>query len=429
MTTPAPSAPAASPAVRPRSAARPATLEEFDRELDAALIAVASRAAEQERTHTLLRDDVATLQGLGFGSLRLPPGLGGLGVTFEQLVERLVRVAAADSNLAHIYRGHIAFVEDLLAGYGPDPAHTRVWLARIAEGALIGNAQSERRETADLGTVIERDGDRITLTGTKYYTTGSIYADWIQLSALDGDTRVGVTVSATAEGVTSIDDWDGFGQQLTGTGTTRFERVPVDPADIVVSGEDPARGDHLASVFQLVLLAVVAGTGRAALRDTVEFVRPRRRIFGFGGETLPRADALVQETVGRVSSSAEAAVRLVLSGARDVDRAVARHRAGEGDEVLGDLLLDVYRLQQVVAPLVLDAVTELFEVGGASAVGRDAALDRHWRNARTVHSHNPAAQRRRAIGDFELNDVRPVWKGAAAPAGRETAPDKKDETR
>ncbi|WP_203136243.1 hypothetical protein [Microbacterium sp. JZ31] len=62
----------------------------------------------------------------------------------------------------------------------------------------------------------------------------------------------------------------------------------------------------------------------------------------------------------------------------------------------------------------LDAITELFEVGGASAVSRSIALDRHWRNARTVHSHNPAAQRRRAVGDFELNGARPEWRGAAA---------------
>ncbi|WP_203136244.1 acyl-CoA dehydrogenase family protein [Microbacterium sp. JZ31] len=300
---------------------RPATLEEFDRELDALLIGVAERAAEQERTRTLLREDVRALQALGFGALRLPKEDGGLGATFEQLVERVVRIAAADSSLAHLYRGHIAFVEGLLGGYDSDPAHNRLWVDRIAAGDLVGNAQSERQETAQITTTLARDGERITLTGRKYYTTGSIYADWIHLSALDGEQRVGVTVSALDPGVDSVDDWDGFGQLLTGTGTTTFDRVPVDPADIVVAGEDARRGDHIASVFQIVLLAVIAGIGRAALRDTVEYVRPRRRIFGFAGEAAPRADALVQETIGAVSAASEAAVRLVLSAARDVDTA------------------------------------------------------------------------------------------------------------
>ncbi|QTV79146.1 hypothetical protein [Microbacterium sp. NIBRBAC000506063] len=56
------------------------------------------------------------------------------------------------------------------------------------------------------------------------------------------------------------------------------------------------------------------------------------------------------------------------------------------------------------------------------------ALDRHWRNARTVHSHNPAAQRRRAIGDFELNGRRPVWRGAAAALTEDAATPDDDAT-
>src|SRR5690606_41820120 len=111
------------------------------------------------------RDDVAALQGIGSGSLRLPPSAGGLGVSFAQYIERLVRTAAADSSLAHIYRGHIAFVEELLAGRGDDAAHTTAWIERIAAGDLIGNAQSERNATADITTVIERDGDRVTQIG------------------------------------------------------------------------------------------------------------------------------------------------------------------------------------------------------------------------------------------------------------------------
>lgn len=391
------------------------SLDDFDHALRELLVGVAERSAEQDRSRTLLRADVAALQALGFGALRLPVAAGGLGATTEELFVRLIRIAAADSNLAHLYRGHIAFVETLLAGYDTTPAHTQTWFRRIAAGALIGNAQSERGETADLTTRLTRVGDRITVTGRKYYTTGSIYADWIQLSAGDGDTWVTLTVDAHHDGVSSLDDWDGFGQALTGTGTTTFADVPVDPADLFEFGSDRTRDDHLAAVFQLVLLAVEAGIGRAALRDAIGFVRPRRRIFGVHGEARPREDTLVQEIIGAVSSAVDAAERLVRSGARDIDQAAARRRQGDA-EAFADALLDIYRLQQVVAPLVLDATTRLFEVGGASAVSRDVALDRHWRNARTVHSHNPAVRRRRVIGDVELNGGRvPQW-GSEVPA-------------
>lgn len=59
----------------------------------------------------------------------------------------------------------------------------------------------------------------------------------------------------------------------------------------------------------------------------------------------------------------------------------------------------------------------LFEVSGAAAMSEARRLDRHWRNARTAASHNPAIFRERAIGDYYLNDARPPVPAAAAPQG------------
>jgi alkylation response protein AidB-like acyl-CoA dehydrogenase len=72
--------------------------------------------------------------------------------------------------------------------------------------------------------------------------------------------------------------------------------------------------------------------------------------------------------------------------------------------------------------MVLTETTELFEVGGASAVGKERALDRHWRNVRTIASHNPAVQRKRAIGDHVLNGRAPQWGRPAAPAAGDLVP-------
>lgn len=49
------------------------------------------------------------------------------------------------------------------------------------------------------------------------------------------------------------------------------------------------------------------------------------------------------------------------------------------------------------------AATQLFDVGGSSAVKQSADLDRRWRNIRTLASHNPVVYKARAIGDFLLN--------------------------
>ena len=55
--------------------------------------------------------------------------------------------------------------------------------------------------------------------------------------------------------------------------------------------------------------------------------------------------------------------------------------------------------QVVVTDLVLRATSDLFDTLGASATSRAKGLDRHWRNARTVSSHNPRILKSRVVGD------------------------------
>lgn len=394
----------------------------FDREGFRALLdRLRPGARDREGARKLLYEEVRELQALGFGALRLPREHGGGGASLEELFGLLVDLSAADSNLGHLVRGHVAFVESLLLtglpdGVEPDEEERR-WVERLRRGDLIGNAQSERQELGHLGTRLERGEDGVLrVVGTKYYTTGSIYADWIQLAALDGDERVGVTVDASLPGVVSVDDWDGFGQPLTGSGTTTFDAVPVHPDDVTRRTPDAESWPYLGAVFQLVLLATVAGIAQAALDDTVEYVRGRRRTFGYAGEHQPRQDPLVHAVVGRLSSAAHAARAIVLHNARTLDGLIQAIRAGDVPEGAARAAqLDVFRAQQIVLPLVLDATSELFEVGGASATSTTRGLDRHWRNARTVASHNPAVQRAAAIGEFELNGTLPQWSAPAAP--------------
>lgn len=381
----------------------------FTREaFDAFLARVAPDAALRERERRLLHAELGELRALGFGALRVPASRGGAELPLEELFALLIDLSAADASLGHVWRGHVAFVESLRAHGEAAPDR---WWRRIEAGDFIGNAQSERQETARLSTRIEREGDALLLTGTKYYTTGSIYADWIHLAALDGDERVALTVDAHQPGVAFVDDWDGFGQPLTGSGTTTFVRAAVHPDDVAAADTDASRWHLLGSVFQLSLVAVIAGIAQRALDDTVEYVRPRRRTFGFAGETLPREDPLVQLVVGELSVAARTSRRLVLSLAAELGEAAD----GRADaQVLQQLQLEVFRLQELVPRIVLDACTRLFEVGGASAVATGPALDRHWRNVRTIASHNPVMQRTRALGMHALVGELPAWKAPGA---------------
>ena len=53
----------------------------------------------------------------------------------------------------------------------------------------------------------------------------------------------------------------------------------------------------------------------------------------------------------------------------------------------------------------------LFDVGGASATKKVTNFDRHWRNARTLSSHNPTTYKARSIGQYEISGTPLPAKG------------------
>ncbi|MEC3956053.1 acyl-CoA dehydrogenase family protein [Nocardia sp. CDC153] len=400
------------------TAVRPTTIS--DAELDAIFEPIFDRIAEgavdREIDRRLPFEEVGLLREAKFGALRVPVEFGGYGVTVRQLFRQLIALAAAESNLPQALRVHFSFVEDqLLADPGPEREH---WLRAVVAGTLVGNAITEPGVGAvdRYRTRLTRDGERWRLNGTKYYSTGSLYADYI-LAAADRDgERVGVLVDATAEGVRQHDDWDGFGQRLTASGTTEFTDVVVTEDRILGPGYGAPGPTYATAYLQLVQLSVLAGIARRAERDARDWVSARTRGYTHSAADLPRRDPLVQQVIGRLSAAAFAAEASVLAVADVLDEVLA---AGARDEKLVVAAeLAAARAQLAVIDLVLPATTLLFEVGGASAVSERLRLDRHWRNARTVAVHNPAIQKARAIGDHLLNgaDLPFAWS-----AGERTA--------
>ncbi|MEJ2862122.1 acyl-CoA dehydrogenase family protein [Actinomycetospora flava] len=367
---------------------------------------IAEGAVRREQDRSLAHDEVAALKEARFGALRVPVELGGYGASVRQLFRQLVLLAAAESNLPQALRVHWWFVEEqLLAQDGPERQR---WLRAAADGVLVGNAISEPGVGA-----IDRYSTALTpdlrLTGTKYYSTGSLYADHIVVAADRDGERVAVLVDADADGVTQHDDWDGFGQRLTASGTTEFSDVSV-PADRVLGpGYGTPGRTYGTSYLQLVQLSVLAGIAQRATDDVAGWVRDRTRTFTHAPADLPRHDPLVQQVIGRLSSTAYAARTLVLDIADQLDHLLATDSADA--DLLDRVELDVARAQAVVIPTVLDATTQLFEVGGASITSEKLRLDRHWRNARTISVHNPLIYKLRTVGDFVLNgaDLPYAW--------------------
>lgn len=375
---------------------------------------IAAGALEREQQRSLPFEQVKWLKEAGFGAVRVPVQYGGAGASLPQLFELLIELAAADSNLPQALRGHFAFVEDRLNAQAEAPQDT--WFKRFVEGDLVGNAWTEvgSVKIGQVGTRVSRLGEHWVVNGTKYYSTGSIFADWIDLYAQRDDTGADVIAAVRVQqpGITQSDDWDGFGQRTTGSGTSVFENAVVEAENLL---DFATRFKYQTAFYQLVLLAVQTGAGRAAVNDITEEVRKRTRIFSTGNASHVSQDVQVQQVVGKASAQVYAAHATTLRAAAALQVAYeSRFAHDEVAEREANIAaeLESAQAQVVIADLVLRATSDLFNALSASATSTGKALDRHWRNARTAASHNPLIYKERIIGDWEINGTEPpyVWQ-------------------
>ena len=66
---------------------------------------IAEGAVERERNRVLPFEQIKWLKEAGFGAVRIPVEHGGAGASLPQLVQLLIELAEADSNLPQALRG------------------------------------------------------------------------------------------------------------------------------------------------------------------------------------------------------------------------------------------------------------------------------------------------------------------------------------
>ena len=387
---------------------------------------IRERAVERELTHSLLFPEIQALREAGFTRFRLPKAYGGLDATLPEFFAAAIELGRADPNVINALRSHFGFIEEVLDS--ADSAWRNTWLDRLGSGDLSGSGFSETGENpiGTLSTQLKRRDGQWVLNGAKYYTSGSLYADWINLSASDESGAIrGVLVPTRAAGVEILDDWEGFGQQLTASGTARFHDVLIDDALLKPNAE---RFRFAGAWFQLIHIATLAGIGQAAADDLSAAVAARKRVYaGRSAFDRPSEDPQILQIVGRIRSASYVSASAVLKAAQALQR-VADFRASvpaddaaadsprttwEADRQRANVIADVEVSQTVtvVTDLILSSTTHLFDALGASATKRSVGLDRHWRNARTISSHNPRVYHDRIVGDFAVNGTVPPIKG------------------
>jgi alkylation response protein AidB-like acyl-CoA dehydrogenase len=353
---------------------------------------------------------IAAIKKLRLGAVRVPAELGGGGWRITELFDLLIDLAEADPDVPHILRIHFGFVEELFRL--PRSEKKQRWLPDVLDGKLFGGALTEL-STHPAGnytydsTLEPVPGGGYVLNGRKFYSTGALYSDYVRISAeVPGAGLLTAIVPADRAGVAHEDDWDGIGQRHTGSGTTVLTNVVVAESETLLFRGDDFDVKPRQAFPQLYLHAIAAGILRTVESDAGELLRTRRRNFIFANTEEPRQDPQLLEVIGSISASVFAAEAIVRAAAAAQDLAFdAARTTGIDVRLEHDAAVLAAKAKVSIEDFALRAATRIFDVGGASATRSSAHFDRHWRNLRTLFSHNPTVYKARALGDLSVNDA------------------------
>ena len=407
----------AAPDVRP-DALRPPLTPELIAD-DAQALLAARRLAAQFATEAALRDrerrlpwrELDAFVASGLWGITVPREFGGAGVSNGTLAEVSATIAAADGSLAQIPQNHFYALEVLRVGGSVE--QQRFFYGRVLAGERFGNALAEiGHKDFKRRTRLTRATGNWHIDGRKFYCTGALYAHWIPtLVVADEDGRE-VTylafVPRDTAGVSVTDDWDGFGQRVTGSGSVQFEHVRVEPEWVVPFQVSFERATTIGPLAQIIHAAIDLGQARGAFEAALQFVRERSRPWIDAKVERAADDPLTIAQFGDLAVRLRAAEALVRRAGRFVDAAQAESTARS----VAEASVAVAEARALTTTVSLDAGSRLFELAGTAATLDGLGLDRFWRNARTHTLHDPVRWKYHAVGNFYLNGKLPPRHGA-----------------
>lgn len=364
----------------------------------------AGGASERDRQRIWPVAELDRYSQSGLWSINVPKAFGGPEVSYATLAKITEIISAADPSIGQIAQNHLGVVAAISTV--SDEAQKRLLFGEVLKGVRFGNAFSElnSKRAAEFETTFEDAGDHVLVTGKKFYSSGALLAHLVPIVALDDKGRAWYAIAERdAPGLTVIDDWSSFGQRTTLSGTVILDRVRVPKSHLVPGYKGYERPTADGAVFQIIQVAVDVGIARAAIAETIDFVRTKSRPWVDSGLERASDDPYVIQAIGDLTLRLHAAQALQERAGRAIDVAVAVPDA----QTVGDAQVATAEAKVLSTEIAIAATNKLFELAGARSTLAEHNLDRHWRNARTHTLHDPVRWKYAILGDYALNGVAP----------------------
>ena len=98
------------------------------------------------------------------------------------------------------------------------------------------------------------DGDAFRVTGEKFYSTGALFADIIPIAATGEDGKVYLAFAdPQAPGLKITDNWSGFGQRTTASGSVSLDNVLIEARNVVpayLGYDQPSANGPVSQIIQ-----------------------------------------------------------------------------------------------------------------------------------------------------------------------------------
>ncbi|MBA8821583.1 SfnB family sulfur acquisition oxidoreductase [Ochrobactrum sp. P6BS-III] len=368
----------------------------------AAEIAPGAAIRDRERIWPVKELDAFSQSGLW--SINVPKKFGGPEVSYATLAKVIEIVSAADSSIGQIAQNHLGVIAAVRTV--SDEAQQKLLFGEALRGTRFGNAFSEfgSKRAADFETKFVDAGDHVIVNGQKFYSSGALLAHLVPIVALDEQGRAWYAIAERdAPGLTVIDDWSSFGQRTTLSGTVILNNVKVPKTHLVpgYKGYEVPTADG--AIFQIIQVAVDTGIARAAIDETVSFVRTKSRAWVDSGVDQAWDDPYTIQAVGDLTLRLHAAQALLEKAGYAIDRAIDNPNA----ETVAEAQIVTAEAKILSTEIAIAATNKLFELAGTRSTLAEHQLDRHWRNARTHTLHDPVRWKYAILGKYFLNDEKP----------------------
>lgn len=382
---------------------------------DAEAIEIATQLAEQFQHNAIKRDadrrlpfdEIETYSQSGLWAITVPKEYGGAEVSSYTVARVIALISGADGSIGQIPQNHFYALE-VLRNTGTVQQKQKLY-AEVLKGARFGNALAEfkTKNSTQKYSTISTTNDGFEVNGEKFYCTGSLFAHRIPSLVKNAEGREFLAfIPRESEGLELIDDWSGFGQRTTGSGTVKFNRVRVKAEDVIAFDDAFSRPTLVGPFAQIMHAAIETGIARAAFEETLLRVRQARPWIDSGVDTATE-DPLTKFELGRIVADVRASELLLKQAAHSIDAAKPHPTA----ENIAKASLDVAKVRAHSTDTALKASSKLIELAGSRGSQRSDGLDRFWRNARVHTLHDASRWKYYFIANYLLNGVLPPRRG------------------